>query len=679
MSLISLFKRSLRVLINLLKGNLSPISVLRTLARKIKRKFFSDKFLLYSENKFNYINNYLLTTHKKDVKLLFDKIDLANKKGIVIYPYALTWKPIQRTHKILKAMGEQGYVCFFCDNSTSNNDFFVEEKYKNVYLINKEEVLVEAFKDNFVILYISWPGQYPYATFFPNSYVWFDILEDVKKLSYSNSKSFLKKYTDLIYSVDLVTYSKDIYASTVRNDAFLLKDNNITQVIEHINESPKGWKSFANISTSGIVSIFAQTFLDFAGEKYYAGGAERYLTDLHKILKTLGFKMRIYQKGYFNWFRIYRGIEVCGISSDDQDICSDYEFNRKFYSLNNARSLLNIYSPFSLSLPLTASPAIGISHGVYWDDDRYMGNIDNDLLCSAKALDTFVSVDTNTCNWFQTRSMKVGHAMRYVPNYVDTNEFRPSTTKGDDKIIILYPRRLYAPRGFDITLKVIDNILEKFPKAEFHFVGRGFKKETDRLEKYIKKWGRRVQWYAEDPDDMYKVYQKATISLVPTLFSEGTSLSCLEAMASGNIVIASRVGGLSDLVIDGLNGILIEPTKDSLEKALSSVLSDISKYNDMRKMAVNVAKIFDKKSWSQKWRAILEENLPKRNRNKYVELDVTHIHVKDGETLDTYKKEILSSLSKGNLVYVYCSEKIMNKNNSFGRLQYVNDNKIEIL
>lgn len=661
------------------KRTIHPMLVpLVVVKRFLRRNILTDKFVRYCENKVEYFEKYASIAHEKEVTLLFKKVDMRDIRGIVIYPYALSWEPIQRPQKILKAMGEQGYVCFFCDNSNSDT-FTVKEKYKNVYSINKEEVLIEAFRESSVILYMSWPGQYPYSEFFPNSYIWYDLLDDVKTFSYAKCKSFIKKHVDLIYSVDLVTYSNDLYNPSMRENALLVTEDNILDVVNFINGSPKGWKTLANMNTSRVVSVFTNTFLDFLGEKYYAGGAERYLTDLHKIIKKLGFKMRIYQKAYFSWVRVYRGIEVCGISNDGDDIWNDSNFNRKFYSINNKRAALNIYSPFSLSLPFVASPAIGISHGIFWDDDRSNGEIDDELLSSAKVLNTFVSVDTNTCNWFQTRNMKIGHRMRYVPNYVDTDEFKPGCCDNDDgRIIILYPRRLYAPRGFDITLRVIDKVLANFPKAEFHFVGRGFEKDTDKLNKYIKKWGKRVKWYAEDPDNMYKVYQKATISLIPTLFSEGTSLSCLEAMASGNIVIASRVGGLSDLVINGLNGILIEPTKNSLEEALFSVLSDISSYENMRRMAIDVAKIFDKKSWNEKWYRILEKSLQATGLNEFSDSVVTNIHIKNGKTLEMYKKEISAALQKDHLVFVYCSEKLMNKNNSFGRLQYINDKKIEI-
>jgi len=41
--------------------------------------------------------------------------------------------------------------------------------------------------------------------------------------------------------------------------------------------------------------------------------------------------------------------------------------------------------------------------------------------------------------------------------------------------------------------------------------------------------------------------------------SEGTPVTCFEAMAAGRVVIAARTGGLSDVIVDGQNGLLFEP------------------------------------------------------------------------------------------------------------------------
>ena len=65
----------------------------------------------------------------------------------------------------------------------------------------------------------------------------------------------------------------------------------------------------------------------------------------------------------------------------------------------------------------------------------------------------------------------------------------------------------------------------------------------------------------QGPDAIRELYRLADIVLVPSVHSENveeaTSLSALEAMASGRPLIAGAVGGLAEMVVDGENGLLV--------------------------------------------------------------------------------------------------------------------------
>ena len=152
------------------------------------------------------------------------------------------------------------------------------------------------------------------------------------------------------------------------------------------------------------------------------------------------------------------------------------------------------------------------------------------------------------------------------------------------------------------------------------------------------------------PQDMKNVYKYTDISLIPTQYSEGTSLSCLEALSSGNLVIATRIGGLTDLIINGFNGYLIEPSAESLKSKLIEVLDNFESQNNIRKIGLESAKAFNKQEWSEKWINELKEfKINKKfSNNDLIEIYVNDVNNLKKETIEIIKEELL----KNNLVYL---------------------------
>jgi glycosyltransferase involved in cell wall biosynthesis len=75
-------------------------------------------------------------------------------------------------------------------------------------------------------------------------------------------------------------------------------------------------------------------------------------------------------------------------------------------------------------------------------------------------------------------------------------------------------------------------------------------------------------------DELQRLYARAAVVACPSR-REGFGVACLEAMAHGRPVVATRVGGLRDLVVDGETGLVVPPRDPAaLRHALETLLAD---------------------------------------------------------------------------------------------------------
>ncbi|OGO25448.1 MAG: hypothetical protein A2W33_07055 [Chloroflexi bacterium RBG_16_52_11] len=361
------------------------------------------------------------------------------------------------------------------------------------------------------------------------------------------------------------------------------------------------------------VILATHRFFDFDGHQAYYGGAERYAMELARIVRTLGYQMEVWQCGNTYWERYYHGLKVIGLNTRGNISIFD-----DLLKTNQIAAQLIIFSPFSIAHAPVNVPSIGISHGIYWDHESFQATestLDRtikSLVTSMNAVDQLVSVDTNTINWLRTIAYRISEKCSYIPNFVDLNQFKSTEHKAADKVVVLYPRRLYSPRGFYLVIEIMGELLEQYPQLEFHLVGQADPPEDVRARQFMERYPGRVKYYHLPADQMGEAYQKADISIIPTLHSEGTSLSCLEALASNNAIIATNVGGLTDLIINNYNGLLIEPNAPSLREALIRLIEDPILRQRLAENGRKVAEAFNLERWQGAWRKTLCQFLPER-------------------------------------------------------------------
>ena len=90
-----------------------------------------------------------------------------------------------------------------------------------------------------------------------------------------------------------------------------------------------------------------------------------------------------------------------------------------------------------------------------------------------------------------------------------------------------------------------------------------------------------------------EAYRRSIFSLLPSTCPETFGIVVIEAMSMGRPVIASRIGGLSDVIIDGENGFLVAPgNADELKHAMERLLGERTLRTQMEKGALQRAQDF---------------------------------------------------------------------------------------
>jgi glycosyltransferase involved in cell wall biosynthesis len=195
-----------------------------------------------------------------------------------------------------------------------------------------------------------------------------------------------------------------------------------------------------------------------------------------------------------------------------------------------------------------------------------------------------ISVDTGQkeiiVNDFNVPENKV----KVVYNAVDVEEIRflaETTLHSDLKIempFVVVPRRLVPKNGVDVAIRAMRYLCAKSCKL----VITGDGPERLKLLDLVKKMGlrERVIFLGEvDHERLFPLLRRSQAVIVPSVpftgVVEATSLSALEAMTLGKVVIASNLGGLREIINDGVNGFLFEAGNEQfLAELIDRVLNN---------------------------------------------------------------------------------------------------------
>lgn len=173
-----------------------------------------------------------------------------------------------------------------------------------------------------------------------------------------------------------------------------------------------------------------------------------------------------------------------------------------------------------------------------------------------------------------------GFAAEIVPNVVDLDRFAPAVPPSGKPVEarpphLIVARHLEAIYGNDTALRAFRIVRDRFPGATMSIAGSGHERTS--LEALVEELGIRdsiVFTGRIENAQMPALYASADLVLNPSLV-DNTPNSILEALASGVAVVSTNVGGIPDLVEEGVTATLVAPRDpDGMAHAAMELLSN---------------------------------------------------------------------------------------------------------
>lgn len=394
------------------------------------------------------------------------------------------------------------------------------------------------------------------------------------------------------------------------------------------------------------VAIIYNKLYEFDGTTLSIGGIQTYLIRLAELIIDMDWEPVIFQlaKNDFEWqvgqVKVFgkSGITLESTASEIGLFLSKHA--EKWLSDSDSIIIYGSDSYFVHS----STKSIAIQHGVYWDlpetdasviplkilqltPNRYhdiihllikkirhsrfnqlrrawltSGNKNSKLYESIRFM---VCVDYNYLNVFKAQNKPIKAKTWIIPNFSDLASMDEITQRRKDAsdIKVIFARRFVWYRGTRLIAPVFKRLLDTCPDLNITMAGEG--PDENFLRQYFSDTDR-VTFLKYGHDESIDILLSHDIAVIPSLGSEGTSLSAIEAMAAGCAVVATCVGGLTNIIIDGYNGKLVIPDEDDLYEALYKVIINGELRQHLAEKAHATAKeSFSIDIWREKWRRVL--------------------------------------------------------------------------
>ncbi len=364
--------------------------------------------------------------------------------------------------------------------------------------------------------------------------------------------------------------------------------------------------------------IIYRNYMNHNGEGMSVGGIQTYITNLSEVLKDMGVETVVYQLADKDFTSETNGIKVLGFRFEGKGKnLTKFLFKKSLEFINPKTDIVVFGSDTYIVDTPPEIKTIAIQHGIFWDkpervgcskiifflDYVYQAYKAWKTVCRIKKVDTLVCVDYNFVNWYRALVAHPQMQCSVIPNFTEIPTEILQKQKSD-KINIMFARRFFPHRGSRLFASVAKRLLESYKNVHITVAGEG--PDEEYLHNALD-FSDRVEFIRYESSQSLEIHKDKHIAVVPTLGSEGTSLSLLEAMASQCAVVCTDVGGMTNIVLDGYNGLMVSPSEEKIYNAIANLVEDEVLREKVSQKAYETAKeAFSLEVWKERWKKVLQ-------------------------------------------------------------------------
>lgn len=244
----------------------------------------------------------------------------------------------------------------------------------------------------------------------------------------------------------------------------------------------------------------------------------------------------------------------------------------------------SISSKHYLKVPLVAtihSTEVGRSHGLHGPDSYLIDGFEWWLTYEAKrVIVASYSMKREVEEHFHLPSEKID----VIPNAIDASKYEVNIDRGAVKRkfgidpgerVVLFIGRLVPQKGAEYLIMATPKIIEQHPEARIVIVGNGWVKGHLLNLALSTGYSHKITFLGFISDrDLIELTLSSDVLVIPSIY-EPFGIVALEGMAAGVPIVASNVGGLSEVIEHDKTGFLAyRESPDSIAWGVNRILSD---------------------------------------------------------------------------------------------------------